>query len=146
MEKKPLPEKLSALIRDAVDDLDKCEADPFYRIDMKQWHTPNPESGLCYVCLAGAYLAKSRHYVPAFDIDQSNADPEECAAFDKIAALDNIRLGQIISAVEEYYSITTDLEEEDGWGHCYVPPYEKDPAQFKAVVRGIAERLEAAGY
>ena len=53
-----LPDKPSELIRLALADLRKCEADPRYLIDMAQWHRP-VTSELCHVCLAGAVMART---------------------------------------------------------------------------------------
>jgi hypothetical protein len=53
-----LPDKPSELIRLALADLRKCEADPRYLIDMAECYRP-VTSELCYVCLAGAVMAKT---------------------------------------------------------------------------------------
>lgn len=52
-----LPSKLSELILLAVKDAKACEADPRYRVTIDYWHKPFGET--CYVCMAGAVMAKS---------------------------------------------------------------------------------------
>lgn len=49
-----LPDKLSELLYIALEDLEKVEADPRYKIDMGAWHRPN---GKCSVCAAGSVMA-----------------------------------------------------------------------------------------
>lgn len=54
---KALPDKISELLKLAMIDLEKVEADPRYKVDMLEWHTPRENK--CEVCLAGSVLAKS---------------------------------------------------------------------------------------
>ena len=58
-----LPSKPWNLIRLAIKDLEKCEIDPNYKIDMDVWHLPpnehiSSDDGKCWVCLAGSVMAK----------------------------------------------------------------------------------------
>lgn len=57
--KRELPDEPSKLIRVALRDLEKCENDFRYRVDMSFWHNASEETGVCSVCLAGATLAKT---------------------------------------------------------------------------------------
>lgn len=59
-----LPEKPSELLKLAMLDLEKVEADPRYRVDMGEWHKPN---GRCSVCLAGSVMAKTLGLPPNKD-------------------------------------------------------------------------------
>jgi hypothetical protein len=53
-----LPNKLSALLRLAVADAQKCEAMPdVYTLDMLVWHAPKNDR--CAVCMAGAVIAQT---------------------------------------------------------------------------------------
>lgn len=58
-----LPDLPSDLIRVALVDLRRCEADPRYKVCMYEWHIPGRDetgrSDYCYVCLAGSVMAKS---------------------------------------------------------------------------------------
>lgn len=52
-----LPDKRSSLIRLAVADLEKCERDPRYVIDMGSWIISVETT--CSVCLAGSIMAQT---------------------------------------------------------------------------------------
>jgi len=55
-----LPKKLSKLAALALEDLKKVERSRRYVVDMGAWHEPADENdGLCYVCFAGAVMAKT---------------------------------------------------------------------------------------
>lgn len=55
------------LIRKALEDLEKCRRDPDYEIDFLSWHQPH--HGVCRVCLAGAYLAKTLGANPRYKVN-----------------------------------------------------------------------------
>ena len=64
----PYPETLSGLVRLAVDDLEKCEADKRYRIKMDECHHVRDQNVddpqcmpdyVCEVCFAGSVMAQS---------------------------------------------------------------------------------------
>lgn len=87
--------KPSELIRVALEDLEKCEADPRYRVDMSLWHEPH--CGECYVCLAGAVMAQelgvgtTRRACPtSFDEDVR----------ERLNALDGFRRGAVLNGLE----------------------------------------------
>lgn len=63
-----LPDKKSELIRLAIADLEKCEQDPNYTIDMTRWHEPRYD-GVCQVCLAGSVMAKTLNANIRFYLD-----------------------------------------------------------------------------
>jgi len=54
-----LPDNLGDLIRLAVKDLEACEADPMYVINLETFHVPLEGEDLCEVGLAGAVIAKT---------------------------------------------------------------------------------------
>lgn len=55
-----LPNKLSDLLRLAVRDAQACEADPKYKLEMETWHCPSHDGRVCFVCMAGAVMAKTQ--------------------------------------------------------------------------------------
>ena len=54
---KKLPNKPSELLKVALTDLELVEGDSKYRVDMRNWHTPQYDK-TCEVCLAGSVMAK----------------------------------------------------------------------------------------
>lgn len=54
-----LPEKQWALLEAALADYDVIVRDPRYTIDMGTWYGKDPTRDICYVCLAGCFLANS---------------------------------------------------------------------------------------
>ncbi len=99
-----LPDKPSALLRLAVSDAQKCEADPRYELRMSTWHRPNyynyqdADSPLprCLVCMAGAVMAQT------FGLDPSEqSDPEDCedeTTRRRLNAIDDMRRGHLLWA------------------------------------------------
>ena len=59
---KALPDKLSDLFTVAVNDLEKIQKDNKYKINMPTWHSYNKRNEICYVCMAGAVMAKTLGY------------------------------------------------------------------------------------
>lgn len=136
-----LPDKPSELIRLALSDLEKCEADPRYSIDMERWHKPN---GTCAVCLAGAVMAQTCG-VPV----DNDVSPHSCMGGDtkKLMALDDFRVGFVDSAVGKLGHILPhnfQLDDQDE-GYRDMPLYEDDQAAFKADMRKLADDLEQVG-
>ena len=92
----------SELINTAMIDLEACERDPRYHIEMGLWHTgtdwdTGPSESICNVCLAGAVMAKTldvnhrfSHVPDSFDIETEFA----------LRALDFFRVGNIECALE----------------------------------------------
>lgn len=132
-----LPDKPSELIRLALADLRKCEADPRYEIDMDQWHMPI--DGKCCVCLAGAVMGQSLSVM-------LNA-PYEPGAFNKdtarkLHALDSFRCGGV-----SYGLFDLGLAEWEYAGHLDIPvmDYCEDPEAFHIAMCKLADDLEKAG-
>lgn len=134
-----LPDKLSALILVALEDLEKAEASSRYNISMAIWHLPKQDRP-CGVCLAGSVMAFSL-----------GADPNEpCTPSDyssriedKLCALNMVRSGQLSAALE--------YMEQGGRGRGRFPNerrvlYEISPDTFKAQLRDLAGRLARAGH
>ena len=140
-----LPDKPSELIRVALADLEKCEADKRYAIYMGRWHEPlndvvrtGVDGHVCAVCLAGAVMAQSLG-TPV----EASAEPVALKSHDivnKLYALDDFRIGDIEDGLSTMCSTIG-----RGFGDRQITPYEVDAAQFKADMRQLADDLEGAG-
>lgn len=88
-----VPDKLSDLIQLALDDIDKCQKDERYVINMGTWHSL--WDGKCHVCLAGAVMAQT-HELPL------NKSPLNLWEDNKwkhaFHALDDVRMGKLGNA------------------------------------------------
>jgi len=102
--------KPSSLIRLALADLKKCEADPAYKIDMDNWHLPisnrTGSNTVCHVCFAGAVLAKTLGASPFDDVTPSGyllyRTPDEFHSSEtaqRIVSLNGFRRGYVVEAV-----------------------------------------------
>jgi hypothetical protein len=69
-----LPDTLSGLLRVAVEDAKKCEADPRYELDMGVWHTPKDGADVCLVCMAGAVMAQRLEVAPTASLGLADLD------------------------------------------------------------------------
>ena len=131
-----LPDRLSALILVALEDLEKVEASPRYKVRMEIWHLPQKD--YCGVCLAGSVIAFSLGADPDVPIQP---DDFHHSIDDKLCALNLVRGGDISLA----------LEVIDQEGPAYNFPhedminYEDNPHGFKAQLRSVARRLAAEG-
>ena len=112
---KTLPNKTSELIRLAVSDLEKCEKDKSYEINMCAWHTENYDS--CAVCLAGSVMAKTLEEDWGAHIEPYNYDIDTCV---KLNVLNDIRI-----------SMNTE--------------YRDNPKRFKEELLEIVEQYENMG-
>lgn len=142
---------LSAVIRVALDDLAKVEADPRYEVDMGVWHddiTP----GRCHVCLAGAVMAGTMGIPPTQEV----TTPEDAIALyardemsDAVSHRINARLhalnlvrGAHISAALDFWF---DIVPPKGAEWPTVTPYDVDPAAFRRDLLKVAAALEERG-
>lgn len=138
-----LPKKPSALIRLAVEDIEKCEADPRFRIKMTTW-LDEPVPGLCEVCAAGAILVQHatvdlETLLNDFDKALSDAWPWTPPAF--MHAVDAFRCGCIIDGLR-----TLDIKPPRGIkDRTNVIPYNLHNGLFKADMRRLATYLEGFG-
>lgn len=135
---------LSAVIRVALDDLAKVEADPAYLVNMFTWH--EPIGGQCHVCLAGAVMAGTIGIpterfidVPGAAVLKMSGDAADGARA-RLMALNMVRRGDIGDAI--IWSGATSPQ-----GACWptVTPYEADPAAFRRDLLDVAAALEAEG-
>lgn len=127
-----LPGKYSELIRLAIADLEKCENDPLYRIDMYFYHQPHFNH--CYVCLAGAVMAKTlgakvdKTCLPSYFTYRQKVMLEN---------LDLLRDGIFHGLPEKEAEVLNE--------HPAPADYKIKPEQFKADMLAISDKLEAAG-
>lgn len=98
-----LPDKTSELIRVALDDLSLVQSDDRYAVAMNIFHSydislyAKPGDNRCYVCLAGAVIAKRlvigrpdlRLFPKMFNVEVAN----------KLKALDRFRAGRVASGL-----------------------------------------------
>lgn len=126
-----LPDKPSELILVALADLEAVEKDPAYTVDMAKWH--RFEGGTCFVCLAGAVLAKTVGLYPQETVGPHSVKTE---ISDKMRALDSFRTGDVAGGL--WY---LEAEGEGIQSSMTVPLYDSDPAGFKGALRQIAEML-----
>lgn len=97
-----LPDKLSDLIEQALEDMISCLDNPKIIFDMEEWHTP-AHNGHCLMCLAGAYLHKREntslaehlHAVSA-SVKYSTGDNE---VYNIMGAIDAVRTGNLYSGI-----------------------------------------------
>lgn len=156
-----LPRRPSALIRAALADLAKVEADPTYAVDMTSWHGMNwvnpihPDAAedreedmreLCCVCLAGAMMAKT-FKVPYGD----SATPRQLLLMEEVSAgdmnaleaLDELRAGNVHGAFRDLrMDVPTAFV---GRAYVEVADYDQDRAEFRADMERLADELEEAG-
>ena len=133
----PLPDKPSELIRIALDDLEACEADPRYEIDMGRWH--GAADPTCSVCLAGAVMAQRLRISLDTDASPSSFDPDtDC----KLLALNEFRMGYIGSGLD-FMKVPYNFDDISYGG--YVIDYRISPITFKKQLRDISNLLESKG-
>jgi hypothetical protein len=133
-----LPDIPSGLIRLALADLEACERDPQYRIDMEAWHWGAGAGAPCLVCFAGAVIAKTLHQDPHETIQPCYFYP---SAARKLRALDNFRCGFVEAGLEEM-GVPLPNKSLDLFT---VMPYREDADQFKRNLHSIADALEGLG-
>lgn len=156
-----LPNLPSDLLRLAVDDLTRVEADSRYRVDMGFWHKPttSPDNGgvVCGVCLAGAVMAKSLEAEINVSASPVNADDK---TYNQLEALNSFRAGHYVSAVhklnyarcidnETFYKLTKLLQKEFYSGpesdRIKARDYRSDPVAFKQRLLDLADLFESWG-
>lgn len=155
-----LPNKASALITVALDDLQKAEASPDYVIEMGVWHTPGGlmrgADSRCAVCMAGAVMAGTlgasihKDMGPAhYRCDTERTDRHHIA--EMLNALDDLRLGELelfINLVHQgkpcdgAHGVTYQWIKDEG----EVPCYEDNKQRFHEYLRGYSAALRTAGF
>jgi hypothetical protein len=129
-----LPDKPSELILLALSDLEACEKDPNYKIDMYSWHSPT-YGKICLVCLAGSVMAQT---LKAYSFQNllPHDFSEEIAK--KLTALNLFREGDVARGLRE-------LNIMKKFRFRKIPEYDEYPEEFKAAMRKLARDLAAKG-
>lgn len=135
---------VSGLIRIALADLEACEADPLYEIDMDVWHVPNSH---CAICLAGSVMAKTLNVPRTWKFHQGTLEPffSDLVAR-QLMALDFFRIGWHESGWEVLELPEDDLPLGASEGVLIPCIYEDNPEKFKQDMNDLADLFEAAGY
>jgi hypothetical protein len=146
-----LPDKLSDGLILALQDLEKCEQDKNYVIEMSAWHrlindpTVNDGGTTCEVCLAGVVMAQTLKVPFSFDGSPNTCEGITRETRGKLWALDHARVGNINAANSLW---TTGAE----WGTVLasdfkrsITPYAVNPAQFKSDMAAVIADLQSRG-
>lgn len=145
-----LSNKPSEAILQAIEDLEWCEQDPRYRIDMDDWHTPVDD--VCYVCQAGAILtrrvAQDRRDEYLSLMSASNIDIGNREVL-KIKAFDELRNGYVEEFLIQWgvyaphvYKLA-EMVYDDVWEWV---KYNDDEEQYKDNMRIVSRVLKEEGY
>jgi len=121
---KRLPPIGPLLIHAALEDLELVEKDPRYKVSMNKWHVPSwprDPAGECYVCLAGAVIAKRLGEKTSELVEPSDYSTRICVALHWI---DNVRKGEI--AIGNHIA------------HVSMPEYQFNRKGFKKRLRWLA--------
>ena len=136
-----LPSVPSALIRLALADLAKVEADPQYVVDMNEWHMPH-EDGLCHVGLAGAVMAGSVGIAPHQSFDFWVIGD---VMRGQMLALDTFQAGDASIALQ-LMGLHNDLQDLTGLeDDVRATPYYRDSIVWHRNMNAMADMLEAKG-
>lgn len=128
--------RLDLLLETALVDLEFCERDPDYVVDMHFWVFK--EQDVCRVCLAGAYLVQNHpYYIPdeGRSIDPGiDVLPQDIRQ--EMKALNAIRVGHYYHALDHLgeRSMLSDKLEEQVGTFC---SYAYNPVEFKDAIRKI---------
>lgn len=143
-----LPNVPSRLIKLALQDLQKCEGDPRYMVDMQHWHARlqtqrargGPHAVVCRVCLAGAVMAQTLEFPVA-----ETAVPGDTCWSSMLMALDAFRGGDLTLGLH-HLGLSTRAWEQAGYDlYIAMPNYGLAPDEFKAAMLEIANKMEALG-
>jgi len=141
MKETELPDKPSELILLAINDLEKCEKDPNYEINMSHWHLPSSFSGKCYVCLAGSVMSKS------LGVEINHYSSPGFFEGGKLSALNDFREGMFLEGFYAIFGFSINVpkifKELDG---TITQGYHQDSELFKQTMREKAQQLKEAGY
>lgn len=142
-----LPDHPADLIELAAEDLEKCERDPNYYINMARWHFPRGEDR-CEVCLAGSVLAQSlgqplnKPYHPVrdrtgYDLDSTGYDEVD----NKMLALEYFRVGSFVNALRAMRYSREGMAQRLSDKLGTPPDYGRSPDEFKTYMRSLAATL-----
>lgn len=143
---KKLPDKPSALIRLALEDLKKVEQDDNYIVNMNQWHMPIV-GYKCQVCLAGAVMVKEfdaprDEFLTPGSYEITPPDDLEAHNYNRLCSLNEFRQGMIKSGF-----LNLGLELPQGLPRAIVvTDYEHSPRKFYEDMEAMAKLLEEHGY
>ena len=142
--------KPSELLRLSLSDLELCEQDPDYDIEMGSWHDPNrcPDyrATTCEVCLAGSVMAQTLNF--SIDLEGSPEDFIGETA-DSLFALNLLRMGRVREAFWYFEGCPTlphEIVKFTAVPDREVRSYHEDSTKFKSQMNELANELEAAGY
>lgn len=134
---KTLPNKPSALITLALNDLRKVERNTKkYKVNMNRWHQPNSH---CSVCLAGSVMAKT---LGADRLESIVPEDFPEGTANKLGALNEFRIGYSDSG---FYNMGRSSERGQEFNRR-IPEYDRNRTAFHKAMRGLARDLKAAGY
>lgn len=145
------PERFSDMILLALEDLEKCEKNPLYIIDMTNWYRHEGET--CKVCLAGSVMAQSFGLNQTEEGRNRRIPPSKFGTIAdmKLTALENVRVGDVQSALLNYYHFEPDKREKidryvDEYGvREVIHEYEESEDLFREKLREISEQLREFG-
>lgn len=127
--------RLDILLTDALADLEACERNPAYEIDMNTWYCDDKDIGICTVCMAGAYLARRHPDVIQYSMYIERIPPELLAI---LKCINEIRGGHFRSA-QCYLHFPDELREELNSRFVEVPEYRPYPEGFKDYIRTVIQ-------
>jgi len=138
-----LPDKLSALIRLAIKDLELCEQTPGVVISMGYWYAKKETT--CYVCLAGAVMMQTLQLPLDFKggPDCTHFDFSKSPYQSHLGALNQIRMGRVSDALS-FLPPAAEAFPGD-WSNVDIPSYAEDPGRFKADLLALASALALEG-
>jgi hypothetical protein len=122
--------KPSELIKMALEDLEKCEQDPKYKIYMSTWCEMHRDQ--CHVCFAGAIMAQRFRY------ENADLDNFDVVWRNRFKALDRFRRGEVSEALAILgINVPCDYRQ--------VTHYNYDRDLFKQEMHQIGKDLEEQG-
>lgn len=140
-----VPDRFWKFISEALEDLEACEANPAYQIDMEHWHTPSPHGNGCSVCLAGAVIANRLDIPPYRKCGPAYFKDDRLQ--DALRTLDILRDGNVRDAIYLFHSYGAPEAADDAIDdvevisdeYCW---YNISPEQFKAWMRKAIDILK----
>jgi len=138
MKKLKLPDVPSELILLALNDLELIEKNPNYIVNMTRWHDYCDVDQICYACFAGAVMAGTlrsnfREVLDPHDFGKN---------YNKLAALDAFRLGDIILGLHEMGIHKTNILSD----YFRVTPYQESPKAWKIDMMAMVDFLKSKGH
>ena len=130
-----LPNKASDLIYLALHDLELCEKNSKYKIDMGRWHRFRDDN-LCYVCLAGSVIAQTLKY-PIL----KTVLPSQLINYEKkLIALEKFRVGDVWGGLiilnKKYKNFDFNLD-FNGCGYDYMDNKKKWKLRMRKLIRDL---------